>query len=53
MAMVTARARVGYGARRWARGRPGRTSAGRFAAMQRHLRRCHFKDIPDGEEDGL
>jgi len=30
-----ARARAGYGARRWARGRPGRASAERFAASQR------------------
>ena len=30
-----AHARAGYGARRWARGRPGRASAGRFAASQR------------------
>ena len=30
VAMVTARARAGYGARRWARGRPGRASAGDF-----------------------
>ena len=29
-----ARARAGYGARRWARGRPGRASAERFAASQ-------------------
>ena len=34
VAMVTARARAGYGARRWARGRPGRASAERFAASQ-------------------
>ena len=31
-----ARARAGYGARRWAHGRPGRASAERFAALQRH-----------------
>ena len=32
---MRARARAGYGARRWARGRPGRASAERFAASQR------------------
>ena len=30
-----ARARAGYGVRRWARGWPGRASAERFAASQR------------------
>ena len=30
--------RAGSGVRRWARGRPGRASAARFAASQRHQR---------------
>jgi hypothetical protein len=50
--MVTARARAGYGARQWARGRPGRASAERFAASQRHQRRCPFEASSGAEEEG-
>ena len=48
--MVTARA--GYGARRWAHGRPGRASAERFAALQRHQEALSLRSLFGGEEEG-
>jgi hypothetical protein len=43
-----ARARAGYGARRWAHGRPGRASAERFAALQRHQEALSLRSLFGG-----
>ena len=48
-----ARARAGYGARRWAHGRPGRASAERFAALQRHQEALSLRAPSGAEEEGL
>ena len=50
---MTARARAGYGARRWAHGRPGRASAERFAALQRHQEALSLRAPSGGREEGL
>ena len=46
-----ARARAGYGARRWAHGRPGRASAERFAALQRHQEALSLRSLFGGCSD--